>query len=237
VSEAPFRYSDALLERFPAVAGGVLHAANVTNGPTPPELADAFSEEQRRTIERIGATPLAELPSLAAWRRAFSSFGVEPTKYRNASEALLRRLTKQGDIPSVSLLVDLGNLVSIRYGLPVAVFDLRGVAGGMEVDFAAGTESFTDLGSSEVERPEPGEVVFVDRDERVHARRWCWRQSAHSATRDDTSEVLVTVEGHHAEAKPDVAAAAEELEQLLTRFAAGATVRRQVVTGANPAFR
>jgi DNA/RNA-binding domain of Phe-tRNA-synthetase-like protein len=237
VSGAPlFRYSDAVLERFPGVAGGVLHAEGVTNGSTPPELAGAYAEEQRRVLERIGDTPLSELPSLAAWRRAFSAFGVEPTKYRSAAEALLRRLTKQGDIPSVSLLVDVGNLVSIRHGLPVAVFDLRGVAGGLTVDFAAGTESFTDLGSSEAERPEPGEVVFVDRADVVHARRWCWRQGAGSATREDTQQVLVTVEGHHPEAHQAVTAAVEELEELLRRFAPGATVDRRVLTAASPTF-
>ena len=39
---------------------------------------------------------------------------------RSAAEALLRRLTKQGSIPSINTLVDIGNLVSIRYALPVA---------------------------------------------------------------------------------------------------------------------
>ena len=125
---ALFRYHPALLERFPTVVGGLVHARGVANGPTPPALADAYREEQERAIERIGDRPLGSVPSLAAWRRAFTAFGVEPTRYRSAAEALLRRLTKQGEIPSVSLLVDAGNLVSVRYGVPVAVLDLAGVA-------------------------------------------------------------------------------------------------------------
>ena len=76
-------------------------------------------------LARIGETPLSELPTLAAWRRAFRAFGVDPTAYRSAAEALLRRLTKQGSIPSINALVDIGNLVAIRYGLPVAMFDQR----------------------------------------------------------------------------------------------------------------
>ena len=141
-----FRYSEPVLERFPSVVGGVVHARGVVNGGVPPALEQGFRDEQERALERIGETPLAEMPSLAAWRRAFSAFGVEPTRYRNAAESLLRRLTKQGDIPSLNTLVDLANLVSVKYGLPVAVFDQRAVTGGTTVRFAEGDESFTDLG-------------------------------------------------------------------------------------------
>ena len=99
--------------------------------------------------------PFSELPSLAAWRRAFRAFGVDPTGYRSAAEALLRRLTKQGSIPSINTLVDIGNLVSIRHALPVAVFDQRAMTGGTTVRFATGDETFTDLGTGERESPEP----------------------------------------------------------------------------------
>jgi DNA/RNA-binding domain of Phe-tRNA-synthetase-like protein len=227
---ALFRYAEEVAARFPTIVGGAVHAQGVANGPAPPELARAFAEEQRATLERIGGRPLSELPSLAAWRRAFSAFGVEPTKYRSAAEALLRRLTKQGDIPSINLLVDLGNLVSIRYGLPVAVFDQRSVTGGTTVRLADGTERFIDLGSDEVVHPEPGEVIFVDDTGLVSARRWCWRQSAESAARDDTSRALVTVEGHHEAASCDVAAAVEDLTALLQTYAGPETTDHATLT-------
>ncbi len=183
---ARFRYDPAVLERFPAVVGGVIHATGVTNGPTPPDLAEAFDAECTAVRARIGATPLSELPTLAAWRRVFRGFGVDPTQYRSAAEALLRRLTKQDELPSIGTLVDLANLVSIRYALPVAVFDQRGAVGGTTVRFARGDERWTDLGSSATEHPEPGEVVFVDDTDVVSARRWCWRQSAASAVGPET---------------------------------------------------
>jgi DNA/RNA-binding domain of Phe-tRNA-synthetase-like protein len=217
-----FRYDPVLLERFPAIVGGLLHARGVANGPAPSALADAYRTEQERALERIGERPLGTLPSLAAWRRAFTAFGVEPTRYRSAAEALLRRLTRHGEIPSVSLLVDAGNLVSIRYALPVAVFDRAGIAGGITVQFAEGGEQFTDLGATTPEHPEPGEAVFVDEAGVVHARRWCWRQSEQSATGPDTEEILIAVEGLHETAAEDVSAALADLEHLLTEYAPGA---------------
>ena len=124
-----FRYDPAILERYPGVVGGVIHATGVTNGRTPPGLAEAFIATQATVRARIGDQPLSEIPSLAAWRRVFRAFGVDPTQYRSAAEALLRRLTKQGELPSIGTLVDLANLVSIGHALPVAVFDLRSVTG------------------------------------------------------------------------------------------------------------
>ena len=176
------------------------------------------------------------MPTLAAWRRAFRAFGVDPTAYRSAAEALLRRLTKQGSIPSINALVDIGNLVAIRYGLPVAMFDQRTVTGGTTVRFAAGTESFTDLGSGERENPAEGEVIFIDDAGLVSARRWCWRQSAESASGPDTTEVLVTVEGHHDGAEADVTAAVADLEALLRDHAHPASMVSGVVTAQSPVF-
>jgi DNA/RNA-binding domain of Phe-tRNA-synthetase-like protein len=231
-----FRYGPDDIERFPAVVGGVIHATGVHNGPTPPRLAAAFRDEMRATRSRIGETPLSELPTLSAWRKAFRDFGVDPTQYRSAAEALLRRLTKQGDLPSIGTLVDLANLVIIRYALPVAVFDERGIQGGTVVRFARGDERWADLGSSQTEHPDPGEVIFVDEADVVSARRWCWRQSAGSAARDDTTEILVTIEGHHGTAIDEVTRALADLEALLAAHAAPTTQRSAVLSAEDPDF-
>src|SRR5260370_745340 len=122
-----FQYHPDILTRYPQIVGGAILARNVTNGPTPARLQALYQAEQQRVLQRIGSTPLSQVESLAAWRRALRGFGVDPTQYRSASEALLRRLTKKGNIPSINLLVDLGNLVSIRYVLPVAEVERRGL--------------------------------------------------------------------------------------------------------------
>ena len=111
---ASFGYSDEILQKFPTTRGGVVHAIGLVNSVMPSELSAAYQTEQEQVRGRIGDTPLSEIPSLAAWRRTFSAFGVKPTQYRNAAESLRRRLTKQGNIPSINPLVDLANLVSLR---------------------------------------------------------------------------------------------------------------------------
>jgi DNA/RNA-binding domain of Phe-tRNA-synthetase-like protein len=217
-------YDDAVVREFPTIRGGIVHATGLANGPSPPALREAYRAEQRLAAERLEHVAIAELPPIAAWRRVFPRFGVKPTQHRAAPEALLRRLARSGEIPPINALVDAGNLVSVRYALPVAVFDLAGVAAPVQVRFATGDEPFTDLGSDEAGAPEPGEVVFADRDGVVAARRWCWRQSRQSATGPATTEALFVVEGHHEGADADVGAALADLIGLLRAHQPGCRV-------------
>src|SRR5579885_1086490 len=219
-----FRYDAAIRERFPDVVGGVILAEGMTNGPTPESLQTAYLAEQQAVLQKIGETPLSQIPSLAAWRGAFRKFGLDPTQYRSAAEALLRRLTKKGDIPSINTLVDIGNLGSIRYALPVAVFDTRALQGAVTVHFANGSERYTTLGEAETGHPEMGEVVFSDETGLVIARRWCWRQSDQSAARLDTTDAIITVEAHHANARRDVETALRDLQALLHEYAGGSYI-------------
>ena len=216
-----FQYDKQILANYANLAAGVIVARGMTNGPTAVALQDRYLAEQAAVKTRIGDTPLSELPSLSAWRRAFSAFGVSPTKYRSAAEALLRRLTKKGDVPCINTLVDIGNLVSIRYGLPVAIFDTRQLATPITVHYSDGSELYAELATGEAMRPEPGEVVFSDENKMVVARRWCWRQSATSAANATTSEAVITVEAHHPDGGSDIENALGDLLALLDEFAGG----------------
>jgi DNA/RNA-binding domain of Phe-tRNA-synthetase-like protein len=114
-------------------------------------------------------------------------------------------------LPRIHPLIDLCNAVSLAYAVPVAVFDVAKVSGGLEVRHAAGTESYLTF-AGDTENPEPREVVFADTAGRAHARRWTNRQSGYSAVRDTTTDALVVAEALHDSARVDVA----ELVDLLT---------------------
>jgi DNA/RNA-binding domain of Phe-tRNA-synthetase-like protein len=229
-----FAYDEAVVGRYPEIRAGVIHATGLTNGPSPQGLLDEYGAEQRAASGRLEATAIPDMPQIAVWRRAFTGFGAKPTQHRNAAEALLRRLAKRGDVPGINTLVDIGNLVSIRYAMPVAVFDGANIAGSIVVRFATGAELFTDLGSTESVHPAPGEVVFVDEDNVVSARRWCWRQSAQSATGPTTVETLIVVEGLHAAAGQDAESALADLASLLASHQPQARFEPYLLSPASP---
>jgi DNA/RNA-binding domain of Phe-tRNA-synthetase-like protein len=214
-------YHPDLLRRYPSLCGGIILAREMHNRLTPPELLQAYQVEQRAVLARLGDAPLSEIPALSAWRGAFRGFGVDPTKYRSAAEALLRRLTKKGDIPSINALVDAYNLVSIRYAVPMAAFDTRWLNGSLTIRFADGSEWFTAHDEPEAGHPEPGEVIFVDETGLIFARRWCWKQSFQSTTALDTTTAIITVEAHHPHARRDVERAMSDLIGLLSMYVGG----------------
>lgn len=230
-----FQYHPDVLLAFPQITGGVILAEDLASGPTPAKLLQAYQAEQQTVLERIGSKPLSEIESLNAWRRAFRTFGADPTKYRSAAEALLRRLTKKGDIPSITGLVDLANMVSIRYALPVAAFETKSVREPITVHFSNGGEFFTPLGQDPPENPVEGEVIFSDENRLVVARRWCWRQSLESAAGPKTTRAVITVEAQHPESRQEIENALSDLRELLSEYFGGSH-QSAVLDANNPRF-
>jgi DNA/RNA-binding domain of Phe-tRNA-synthetase-like protein len=203
-----FRHSDAIWRDFPELVAGVLHADGLAGDVGRPDVS-RFAALAESRLERSTESELAEIQ---AWRRAFSRMGLEPTRYRSASESLLRRFRKEGSLPEIQPLVDLCNAVSLAFAIPVAAFDVARISEYVEVRYAAGTETYLTF-SGETETPVEREVVFVDALGQVHARRWTNRQSGLSAVQPATRSVLIVAEALHESARADV-------EALVTTLAA-----------------
>jgi DNA/RNA-binding domain of Phe-tRNA-synthetase-like protein len=195
-----FEHADEIWRDFPDLVPGVV----VTAGITPDaKVADAVARYTAIANSRLAEAPESEFPEIRAWRRAFSRMGLKPTQYRCAAEALLRRLRKEGSLPSLHPLVDLCNAISVAFATPVAVLDADQISGHLQVRYATGDEQYLSFGG-EVEHPEPGEVIFADEAGQAHARRWTNRQSAASAVRPGTSSVLIVAEALHETAAADM---------------------------------
>jgi DNA/RNA-binding domain of Phe-tRNA-synthetase-like protein len=226
-----FFHSSAIWRDHPTLAAGVLHVTSVR--PDLPVQA-AVQRFQAQATARLAGVTESELPEVQAWRRTFSAMGLKPTQYRCAAESLLRRFRKEGDLPAIHPLVDLCNAVSIAFAIPIAVFDLAQVEGGLEVRPATGNERYLAF-SGEEERPESGEVVFVDDAGHAHARRWTHRQSARSAIRPTTASVLIVAEALHASAHADAGRLLDTLGTEL-RAAGCAVTHAAVLDAAAPRF-
>ena len=83
-------------------------------------------------------------------RRLFHNIGIDPTKHRPASEALLNRALKDKDFYSVNTLVDVGNWCSLDFLLPTCVFDADKIQGSVRVRKGKEGESYIGLNNREV---------------------------------------------------------------------------------------
>lgn len=208
-----FSHHPEIRSNFPELAAGVLYAEGIRPGVDVSRHLARFHAIAKARLDAAGTE--SDLPEIQAWRRAFQKMGLKPTQYRCASESLLRRFRKEGDLPRLHPLVDLCNAVSIAFAIPVAALDVAKIAWPLQVKPAAGHESYETF-SGEIEHPEPGEVSFIDAAGRAHARRWTHRQSGLSAVRDDTAGVIIVAEALHASAREDVARLVQSLSGVLS---------------------
>jgi DNA/RNA-binding domain of Phe-tRNA-synthetase-like protein len=220
-----FRHSDRLWREFPQLVPAVLVLEDVRGIG---ELEARLSPWLERARARLDGASEAEMPEIAAWRRAYSQMGLKPTKYRSAAEALLRRFKREGEIPRIHPMIDLCNALSLAFALPVAVFDIDRIDAFLEVRHANGRETYL-AWSGEIEEIPADEIIFADASDRAHARRWTFRQSRTSTLDPETSRALVVAEGLHEGAPQDVRSLLHALEQEL-----GLEGRGVVLTATSP---
>jgi DNA/RNA-binding domain of Phe-tRNA-synthetase-like protein len=108
------------------------------------ELEVARAAQAARTLEAGAGAPA---------RALYKRFGIDPTRVRPSSEALLRRLKKGEPLPRVNSLVDVANALSVQLQVPVGLYDLDKVKGeseGLVVRLGAEGEGYTGIGKEKV---------------------------------------------------------------------------------------
>lgn len=102
---------------------GACVEAEVVNTPYQAELWKEIEAMGERFRAELTTESLKELPSIAATRRVYRDCGKDPSRYRPASEALIRRMLQGKELYQRDTLVDLINLASIAFGYSIGGFD------------------------------------------------------------------------------------------------------------------
>ena len=114
--------SDEIERVCPGFVGACVEA-DVVNTP----YCEGLWEEIRALGEQYKATltieSLKEMSGIAATRRVYKACGKDPSRYRPASEQLIRRMLQGKELYQIDTLVDLINLASIRFGYSIGGFD------------------------------------------------------------------------------------------------------------------
>lgn len=102
---------------------GACVEATVVNSPYSETLwqdIDGFCNKFRKELT---TESLKEIASIAATRRVYKACGKDPSRYRPASEALIRRILQGKGLYQLNTLVDMVNLASIAFGYSIGGFD------------------------------------------------------------------------------------------------------------------
>ena len=97
--------------------------AQVVNSPYCEALWQEIEHKGVEFRQSLTTETLKDLPSISATRRIYKACGKDPSRYRPASEALIRRLLQGKILYQRDTLVDLVNLASIAFGYSIGGFD------------------------------------------------------------------------------------------------------------------
>jgi len=219
-TEITYRIEAEIFAMFPGYVRGVVVACGVENGPSPEDLVAMLREAEASARASLDLDTLAEHPRMAAWREAYRRFGAKPAKFRPSMEAMARRVLREQELPSISRLVDIGNIVSLRHLMPVGGHAIDVVTSDISLRTASGTETFVPFGSDQAEQPLEGEVIFTEGDT-VLTRRWTWRQANHTLVAAETTALEFNIDGLPPAAPTEVDAACREVTALVERFCGG----------------
>jgi DNA/RNA-binding domain of Phe-tRNA-synthetase-like protein len=84
-------------------------------------------------------------PHLAATRSMYRRLGIDPTKTRPSSEALLRRLKKGDPFPRINTLVDICNWCAAEFQLPYGLYDRDRIVGDVQLRAGAAGEEYAGI--------------------------------------------------------------------------------------------
>ena len=93
------------------------------------ELKAEMAKLATHIAESLTLETLLKEPRIHAARTGYKALGKDPSRYRLATESLLRRLIKGNGLYHVSNAVDIGNVLSIKTQRSVAVLDEQQIQG------------------------------------------------------------------------------------------------------------
>ena len=102
---------------------GACVEADVVNTPFSAGLWQEIKALGEQFKAELTTETLKQMPGIAATRRVYKACGKDPSRYRPASEALIRRMLQGKELYQIDTLVDLINLASIRFGYSIGGFD------------------------------------------------------------------------------------------------------------------
>jgi DNA/RNA-binding domain of Phe-tRNA-synthetase-like protein len=132
----------------PTVSDRLLAGLVVVDGVVSGSAPEIW-EETGVVAQRLRALHADRLPSeiseLAEARNLYKSFGMEPSRHRPSSEALLRRVLKGDDLYHISNTVDACNLASLSFLLPIGMYDLDRIRGDVVLRTGAEGEEYAGI--------------------------------------------------------------------------------------------
>ena len=195
---------------------GAAVEAWVKNSAYSQELWDEIHLLEEKFRASLTTDSLKDMPSIAATRRVYKACGKDPSRYRPASEQLIRRMLQGKELYQIDTLVDLVNLASIAYGYSIGGFDADKFVGDtLTLGVGREGEPYEGIGRGSLNIA--GLPVYRDAMGGVGTPT---SDNERTKMTMETTHLVVLVNGYDGD-RERVMANAQYIQQLVERFASG----------------
>ncbi|MCM3588936.1 phenylalanine--tRNA ligase beta subunit-related protein [Mesobacillus maritimus] len=137
--------SSELCRLVPGFTAGIIRYRNIEVGPSPQMLKGRLQLFQESIYFDLEDKNLTEFDGIKEWRQIFKQVGKDPNRYRHSAEALYRRIKKQNYLQSVHSAIDTNNFFSLKYEVPIGIYDMDKVNGDIEIKIGNESEEYIGL--------------------------------------------------------------------------------------------
>jgi DNA/RNA-binding domain of Phe-tRNA-synthetase-like protein len=123
--------------------GAMVLAEVVAGGPG--TLAAEIAVLEATLRERHAGREPSAIDGLREARTLYKSFGMDPSRHRPSSEALLRRVLQGKGLYQLGNVVDACNFASLSFLLPIGLYDLARIRGDIELRLGAANDEYAGI--------------------------------------------------------------------------------------------
>ncbi|KMK75630.1 B3/4 domain-containing protein [Alkalihalobacillus pseudalcaliphilus] len=131
--------------KLPQFKIGIIQYKQITVTPSPQMFKGRFQLFQESLHIEFADKPITEITGIQSFRQVFKEIGFSPSKYRPSSESLLRRIKKGNYLKPIDSAVDLTNFFSIKYEIPIGIYDSDHLSGNLQIRIGANDEMYQSL--------------------------------------------------------------------------------------------
>ena len=134
-----------LLEAVPDLKLGINHYTKITVSESPQMLKGKLQLFQEQLFFELEDKSITDLAPIKEWRTIWKTLGADPNRYRNSSEALMRRIKQENFIKPFHNAVDLNNFLSLQHSIPMGIYDFQKIVGDVLVTTGTNDDGYDGL--------------------------------------------------------------------------------------------
>ena len=212
-----FFVSDDVFEKLPEVCFALIAAKGIDNKNINDDIRSILDNQISKTHEYFKDKNIKEYNNIACYREAFQILNINPNKFMCSIEALVSRVVKKNSLPSINSIVDLVNITSLKYTLPMGAHDILPFSDDICIRFSKDSDIFSPIGGDEVEYMPNDELVYASSNH-ILTRRWIWRQSEIDKITEKSSYILFPIDGFKNKNYAELIKAKDELESNIKKY-------------------